>query len=104
MMASRFVATFRDDVLAWNKKLNAVADVVQLMAEIQRSWACETLQGGTRVQGPDSPRGTGRAALLCGTVPCATPGLAPTFGSTPWPAPGSPLPSPFRPGVAVHPV
>ncbi|EFN60095.1 hypothetical protein CHLNCDRAFT_133411 [Chlorella variabilis] len=39
MMASRFVATFRDDVLAWNKKLNAVADVVQLMAEIQRSWA-----------------------------------------------------------------
>lgn len=41
MMASRFVATFRDEVTAWNKKLNAVADVVQLMAEIQRSWACE---------------------------------------------------------------
>ncbi|KAI3429649.1 hypothetical protein D9Q98_005734 [Chlorella vulgaris] len=39
MMASRFVAAFRDEVQAWNKKLNAVADVVQLMAEIQRSWA-----------------------------------------------------------------
>jgi hypothetical protein len=41
MLASRFVATFREEVQTWNKKLNAVADVVQLMAEIQRSWACE---------------------------------------------------------------
>jgi hypothetical protein len=46
-MSSRFVAAFRDEVQAWNRKLNAVADVVQLMAEIQRSWACEraALQG-----------------------------------------------------------
>ena len=41
MMANRFMSTFRDDILAWNRRLNGVADVVQLMAEIQRSWACE---------------------------------------------------------------
>jgi dynein heavy chain len=41
MMANHFMATFRDDILSWNRRLNGVADVVQLMAEIQRSWACE---------------------------------------------------------------
>lgn len=42
MLANRFMATFRDDITSWNRKLNAVADVVQLLAEIQRSWACES--------------------------------------------------------------
>jgi hypothetical protein len=31
--------TFRDDILGWNKKLMNVADVNQLMSEIQRTWA-----------------------------------------------------------------
>lgn len=40
-MANRYMNTFREPILEWNLKLNAVADVVQLMAEIQRSWLCE---------------------------------------------------------------
>jgi hypothetical protein len=32
MMANRYMATFRDAVLAWNRKLMAVADVVQVRA------------------------------------------------------------------------
>lgn len=40
-MANRYMNTFREPILEWNHKLNAVADVVQLMAEIQRSWLCE---------------------------------------------------------------
>ncbi len=39
MMANRYMATFKDPILGWNKKLMAVADVNQIMAEIQRSWA-----------------------------------------------------------------
>lgn len=31
--------TFRDAVLSWNKKLMAVADVVAILSEIQRTWA-----------------------------------------------------------------
>lgn len=30
MMANRYMATFRDAILGWNKKLMAVADVVQV--------------------------------------------------------------------------
>lgn len=45
MLANRFMATFREDITGWNRKLNAVADVVQLLAEIQRSWACELSAG-----------------------------------------------------------
>lgn len=41
MLANRFMATFREDITGWHRRLNAVADVVQLLAEIQRSWACE---------------------------------------------------------------
>jgi len=52
MLANRFMATFRDDITSWNRKLNAVADVVQLLAEIQRSWACECspIKGGSQEQ------------------------------------------------------
>lgn len=39
MMANRYMNTFRDAVLAWNKKLLAVADVVAILTEIQRIWA-----------------------------------------------------------------
>lgn len=41
LVANRFMATFREPILDWNAKLNAVADVMQLMADIQRSWSCE---------------------------------------------------------------
>lgn len=39
MMANRYMNTFRDQVLGWNKKLMAVADVVAILTEIQRTWA-----------------------------------------------------------------
>jgi len=32
MMANRYMATFSDTILAWNKRLMAVADVVQVRA------------------------------------------------------------------------
>lgn len=41
LVANRYMNTFREPILDWNRKLNAVADVVQLMSEIQRSWLCE---------------------------------------------------------------
>eukprot|EP00798_Chlamydomonas_sp_ICE-L_P023007 gene23007-30199_t len=39
MMANRYMNTFRDAILGWNKKLMNVADVNQIMSEIQRTWA-----------------------------------------------------------------
>lgn len=39
MMANRYMNTFRDEILGWNKKLMNVADVNQIMSEIQRTWA-----------------------------------------------------------------
>ena len=39
MMANRYMDTFRDDILGWNKKLMNVADVNELMTKIQRTWA-----------------------------------------------------------------
>lgn len=39
MMANRYMNTFRDEILGWNKKLMNVADVNQIMTEIQRTWA-----------------------------------------------------------------
>ena len=38
-MANRYMDTFRDDILSWNKKLMNVADVNELMTKIQRTWA-----------------------------------------------------------------
>lgn len=38
-MANRYMNTFRDEILGWNKKLMNVADVNQIMTEIQRTWA-----------------------------------------------------------------
>lgn len=59
MMANRYMATFREPITGWNKKLMAVADVVQLLVEIQRTWAyleslfigSEEVGGGHRGQG-----------------------------------------------------
>ncbi len=39
MMANRYMNTFRDDILGWNKKLMNVADVNQIVSEIQRTWS-----------------------------------------------------------------
>lgn len=39
MMANRYMNTFRDEILGWNKQLMNVADVNQILAEIQRTWA-----------------------------------------------------------------
>ena len=38
-MANRYMNTFRDEILGWNKKLMNVADVNQIITEIQRTWA-----------------------------------------------------------------
>ncbi len=44
MMGSRYLSTFEKEVTTWQKNLSSVADVVQIMAEIQRTWAyLETL-------------------------------------------------------------
>lgn len=39
MMANRYMATFKDEILSWNKQLMNVADVNQILSEIQRTWA-----------------------------------------------------------------
>ena len=39
MMANRYMKTFEEAITTWNKKLMMVADVNQIMSEIQRTWA-----------------------------------------------------------------
>jgi dynein heavy chain len=39
MIANRYMNTFKDEILSWQKKLNDVSDVNQIMSEIQRTWA-----------------------------------------------------------------
>lgn len=39
MMANRYMNTFKDEILGWNKKLMNVADVNQIVIEIQRTWS-----------------------------------------------------------------
>ncbi|MEW5298846.1 MAG: hypothetical protein WDW36_001923 [Sanguina aurantia] len=39
MMANRYMATFKDEILSWNRQLMNVADVNQVLSEIQRTWA-----------------------------------------------------------------
>jgi dynein heavy chain len=39
MIANRYMNTFKDEILGWQRKLNDVADVNQIMSEIQKSWA-----------------------------------------------------------------
>ncbi|GBF96391.1 dynein heavy chain axonemal [Raphidocelis subcapitata] len=65
MMANRYMATFRDAILGWNKKLMAVADVVQLLAEIQRTWAyLESLFIGSEEVKRELPEATARFARI----------------------------------------
>lgn len=39
MFSSRYLATFEDRCVYWQKSLAAIAEVVQLLAEVQRSWS-----------------------------------------------------------------
>ena len=39
MMASKYLATFEEEVTGWQNKLATVADVITIMSEIQRTWA-----------------------------------------------------------------
>ena len=39
MIANRYMNTFRDDILHWNKSLMAVADINQILSEIIRTWS-----------------------------------------------------------------
>ena len=39
MMANRYMNTFKDEILGWNKQLMSVADVNQIIGEIQRTWS-----------------------------------------------------------------
>ena len=44
MMASKYLATFEEEVTGWQKNLSAVSDVLGQMSETQRKWAyLETL-------------------------------------------------------------
>ena len=39
MLANRYMKTFEEAITGWNKKLMMVADVNQILSEIQRTWA-----------------------------------------------------------------
>ena len=39
MMANKYMKTFEEPITSWNKKLMMVADVNNIMSEIQRTWA-----------------------------------------------------------------
>lgn len=63
MMANRYMATFRDEVTGWSRKLMAVADVVALLAEVQRTWAyLESLFVGSEEVKRELPDATARFA------------------------------------------
>lgn len=38
MFSSRYLSTFEDKCVFWQKSLAAIAEIVQLLAEVQRSW------------------------------------------------------------------
>jgi dynein heavy chain len=81
MMANRYMDTFREAITGWNKKLMAVADVVQLLTEIQRTWAyLESLFIGSEEVKREVRRRLPRAAgTRVQPLVCAAAG---------WPAPG----------------
>jgi dynein heavy chain, axonemal len=63
MMSSRYLATFEEQVTSWQKKLATVSDVVQIMTEIQRTWAyLETLFIGSEEVKKELPEDTSRFA------------------------------------------
>eukprot|EP00884_Botryococcus_braunii_P010099 jgi/Botrbrau1/19090/Bobra.0077s0004.1 len=65
MMANRYMATFKEDILAWNGRLNAVADVSQAVGDIQRTWAyLESLFIGSEEVRRELPEAAERFALI----------------------------------------
>lgn len=38
MMVNRYMAAFRDDIITWQRRLMAVADVAALLSDMQRVW------------------------------------------------------------------
>ena len=38
MVVNRYMAAFRDDIIAWQRRLMAVADVVAMLSDMQRVW------------------------------------------------------------------
>jgi dynein heavy chain len=39
MMASKYLATFEDQIRGWQKNLATIADVITISSEIQRTWS-----------------------------------------------------------------
>lgn len=65
MMANRYMATFRDAITGWSRKLMAVADVTALLAEVQRTWAyLESLFVGSEEVKRELPDATTRFARI----------------------------------------
>ncbi len=65
MMGSRYLSTFEKQVMSWQKNLSSVADVVQIMAEIQRTWAyLETLFIGSEEVKKELPEDAIRFAKI----------------------------------------
>lgn len=51
MIASKYLATYEEQVMHWRKSLANVSDMMQLFQEIQRTWAyLEVLFIGSEVQ------------------------------------------------------
>ena len=65
MMGSRYLKTFEKQVMSWQKNLSSVSDVVQIMAEIQRTWAyLETLFIGSEEVKKELPEDAIRFAKI----------------------------------------
>jgi dynein heavy chain len=61
MMASKYLATFEEEVTGWQKKLGNVSDVLAQMSEVQRKWAyLETLFIGSDEVKKELPESTER--------------------------------------------
>lgn len=61
MMASKYLATFEEDVTGWQKKLGNVSEVLTHMTEVQRKWAyLETLFIGSDEVKKELPESTKR--------------------------------------------
>ena len=61
MMASKYLATFEEEVTGWQKKLGNVSEVLAQMSEVQRKWAyLETLFIGSEEVKKELPESTQR--------------------------------------------
>lgn len=67
-MASKYLATFEEEVTGWQKKLSNVSEVLSHMAEVQRKWAyLETLFIGSDEVKKELPDSTKRFVDIDGT-------------------------------------